>query len=452
MTTEPAPARRRGVIGAVGLPISGGRLHLGPNQRLNGPEAIRVYRQMRVDEPACAAFTNAALSLLRTDLSVQPGGPSRGDAEAAAWLEVGLGQMRQGMATILRQMYSLVYLGWSIHELQYRRDDAGRVAWADIGLRRQETLHRWVYDDADGGQIVGFEQRPPPRYDLAAIPLSQAVHIVSDDADASPEGLSVYRGIYRPWRITANLEMLMGIALERFGTGVPVFEIGAGVQLSDADEETLQDAITALRQNEEAGVITPEGVSFRFAESPGLRASDYLETIRYLRVVMLAAMGADFIALGTQAAGGAYALGQDKSELFLLALNTVQDRVVEALNRQAVRQLFRYPANRFPGMTAPPVLSLPAVKRYDLAALGSLIALLDRVGGLTLSPADEAWIRRISDLMDKDEATIVAERKEAAATTPELETPAPAPEAAADAARPDDDPADDADAEEEPAS
>jgi hypothetical protein len=38
-------------------------------------------------------------------------------------------------------------------------------------------------------------------------------------------------------------------------------------------------------------------------------------------------------------------------------------------------------------MTAPPRLSLPAVKRYDLTQIGALMELLHRIGGLTMSPA-----------------------------------------------------------------
>lgn len=402
--TEPS------IRGAVGLPISGGWLRMERNPKLNGAEAARTYRDIRTSEPAAAAFMNAALSLLRTDIQVVPGGNSDGDKRAAEWLQQSLDGMRQPIASILRQQYSFLWAGWDIHEIVYRRDDAGRVAWGDLQIRRQETLARWIYDDADGGQVVGMVQRPAPDYRERQLPAESYVHIVSDETDGSPEGMSLYRGIYRPWRILSNLEVLHGIALERFGTGVPVFELGESVGLTPDDEQTLQDAIASLRQNEEAGVITPAGVTFRFAESPGLSSGDYLETVRYLRLVILSTMLADFLGLGTQSSSGAFALGQDKSELFLLALNTYQDRVTDALNRQAVRKLFRYPANRFPGMTKPPILSLPAVRRYDLQSLSTFMSVLNNMNLLTPSPADEAHLRRISDLLDKDEATIVAER------------------------------------------
>lgn len=411
--------------GAVGLPISGGWLRMETNPKLNGAQAARTYREIRVNEPAAAAFMNACLSLLRTDVQVVAGGSTDGDKEAAAWLEASLGQMRQPLPAVLRQMYSFLWAGWDIHEVATRRDDEGRVAWADLQIRRQETLERWIYDEADGGQVVGMVQRPAPDYRVRQLAASNYVHVTSDETEGSPEGLSLYRGIYRPWRIVSNLEVLLGISLERFGTGVPVFELGEGVTLSTDDEDTLQAAISGLRQNEEAGVITPAGVTFRFASSPGLNAGDYLETIRYLRLVMLSTMLADFLGLGTQSGGGAYALGQDKSELFLLALNTYQDRVTEALNRQAVRRLFRYRANEFRGMTAPPTLSLPAVKRYDLNSLGTFMTVLNGLGGLTLSPDDEAHLRRISDLMDKDVPTILKERAEAEAAEPAMPTGLP---------------------------
>lgn len=395
--------RRRTPVGSVGLPLHSGYLRVDPNYKLNGAEAVRIYRQMRLEEPACSAFVNATMHLLRTDYSVEPGGPKRADTKATQFVEAALRGMETPLPTVLRQMYSIVWAGWSWHEQGWRKGAGGRIVPSGLYLRRQETLERWLTDPADAGLIVGMEQRPPPDYRLRQIPLARSVHVVADDTEGSPEGLSSLRGMYRPWFIVRNLEALLGIALERFGTGIPVFEVDAAVaaRLSATDEQTIQEAIKALRQNEEAGVITPPGVKFRFAESPGLTATDYLDTIQYMRIVGLSTVLADFIALGTQRSGGAYALSQDKSELFLMTLNTYQDRVLDALNRQLVARLLAWPANRIAGMTAPPRVTLPPVKRYDLEKLGRFVELLNRLGAFTLTEEDEAHFRRISDVLDK---------------------------------------------------
>jgi hypothetical protein len=415
--------------GATGLPLFNGRLSLDQNPKLRGRQGTKVFQEMRSDEPAARAFLNAAGSLLRTDLGVEPGGPKRADKQAAVFLEACLADMDIPQA--LRQMHAILWAGWSFHEVVYTRRDDGRVGWAKWALRRQETLERW---EVKAGEIDALVQRPAPDYQLRTIPLNRAIHIVADDSEGSPEGFSPLRGMYRQWFFVKNLELLLGIALERFGTGVPVFEAGEGVgTLTAADEAALQAAISGLKQNEEAGVITPRGFTFRFADSPGLSATDYLEVIRYMRVAMLSTVLADFIALGTGVTGGAYALGKDKSELFLLALNSVQDRILDAINRQAVRRLFlNANAGAFGKLTALPKLVLPPVKRYDLAGLGTFAELLERIGAFHPTPEDEEFFRKVSDLPDKDLAELRELHERAPQPVPgpvnEAEPEAPAPE------------------------
>jgi hypothetical protein len=404
------PPTRRSEIGAIGLPLFSGFLSLDPNKRLRGAEAAKIYRSMAYDEPACTAVLTAASNLLRTDLAVEPGGSTDNDKRAGEHLETCLDDFRQAKETYLRQMYGMLWAGWDIHEIVYKRRGGigskysdGAVGWAHWGLRRQETLYKWG-TDAKTGEVKEFVQRPAPDYTLRSIPISKCVHLVSDDSEGSPEGKSVERGMYRLWQIVRNLEVLMGIALERFGTGFPIVEVDATLQgrLSDDDITLIQDFLKNIRQNEEAGGLLPAGVSFKFVPSPGLSTEDYLNVIKYLRIVMLSTMLADFISLGTDS--GSYALGKDKTELFLLSLNGYQDRLLSALNQQAVARLFRF--NDFGKLTDLPRLTLPAVKRYDLQALGAFAKFLHVIGAFHPTPDDEAFFRKVSDLPDLDMATI----------------------------------------------
>lgn len=406
--------RTRAEIGNVGLPIFAGYLSLDPNTNLRGAQAAQTYRQMRYDEPAAAAFVNACYQLLRTDLFVEPGGVRDADKRAAEFLESCLGDMRDSIGTTLRQGYSYIYMGWGIQELVYKRRlggqgsryDDGRVGWAAWGLRRQESLYRWV-TDLPTGRILAFQQRPAPTYDLRTIPLSKVIHLTADDSEGSPEGLSAFRPMYRQWYFVKNLELLAGIAHER-GAGFPVFEIDkdTAAALTPEDKATLETVAANLRQNEEAYILTPPAVHFRFAEMPGMQPESYMNTIQRMRAWMLATVLADFIGLGLGDRGGAFALGKDKSELFLMALNGYQQRLLDVLNRHAVARLFRY--NDFGRLSDLPRLALPAVKRYDLDAMGKFAEILSRIGALHLTPEDEAFFRTVGDLPEVDAARLAA--------------------------------------------
>lgn len=440
-------------IGAPGLPLFSGFLRIDPSSslRLYGAEAVRQYRLIAYEEPAARAFLYAANQMLHTEVTPVPGGDTDADKQSAEDLAYAIAPLNPSMGATLRQLYSILWAGWAWHEVQLGRGSDGRPVFASWALRRQESLERWL-TLPNSGVVTGLVQRPAPDYAVRTLPIERSIHVTADDSEGSPEGTSSLRGMIRHAYMVRNIEMLLGIALERFGTGLPLFEVdeAIGNRLTDSDTATLQDALDALRQNEYAGGVLPPGVRFRFADSPGLDANTYLEVIRYYRIVMLSTVIADFIALGTQQSGGAYSLGTDKSDLWMLSLNSYQDRVLDGLNEQPIRRLFALPAyreNRFGRITAPPRLTLRPVRRYDLDKLGAFAELLHRIGAFTPTPEDEEFLRSISDLRD-----LSADQVRAAREAPEPPAPpARTVDSAGDDAEPPPMDEDDEDGEEEEA-
>jgi hypothetical protein len=316
--------------------------------------------------------------------------------------------MRQPLAVVLRQAYSAIQYGYSIQNIVYkRRAEDGLVGWADWALRRQESFDHW---EMKNGRVVGWTQRPAPTYELATIPLDaripKAIHLVIGEQDGTPEGRSALRGMYRLYYYVKNFEWMLGVALERFGTGLPSFKrTDTGVNLSTEQEDALAEYAKAIRQSEEAFILLPPGIDFQFVASPGLSAEVYLNVIQRYRVWMLATALADGIALGSES--GSYALGKDKTELLLLSLNGYQDRLTTTLDRSAMEGILR--ANSTTGdpldspfgkLTDRPTFTLPAVKRYDLQSLGTFLTVLQRIGAFHPTPEDEAHLRRIAEMVD----------------------------------------------------
>jgi hypothetical protein len=406
--------RQRAEIGALGLPLFSGFLSLDPNTRLRGRRGAEIYRTMARDEPVAGAFLGAAYNLLRTDLAVTPGGSTEPDKKAAEFLEQCLLDMRDATPTYLRQLYGMLWAGWSVSEVVYKRRSGGqgsryedgRVGWATWALRRQETLYKWGQDK--NGRITSVQQQISTGMRsgvLDPIPLTKCIHVVADDSEGSPEGVSCMRPMYIPLAMVKQIRLLYGIALER-GAGLPVVEFEQpGIEPSQEVLDLIDEIFAGLRMNEKSGIRMPAGMKFRFAELPGVRGKDYQDAIQFFQVWALAAGLADFVALGTGATGS-FALGKDKSELFLLSLNGFQDKLLNALNRQCVPQLFRY--NDFRKLTDLPRLSLPAVRRYDLEGLGRFAQLLHNIGAFHPTPEDEDLLRKISDLPDLDMETLRA--------------------------------------------
>lgn len=381
-------------IGRPGLPLFSGRLSLETNTRLRWPYAGKIYRNMLNDEPAAAALWTAVRTLLRTDMQVSEGS----DPRAQELVQSSLEDMRESLSTKLRQQASAFFYGFDIHEIVYKRRPDGLVGWADWAIRRQDSFERWEEDK--NGRVVAFTQRPAPTYKICTIPLKKCIHLIADDSEGSPEGRGALRPMYRYWYMVTQFELLAGIALERFGTGMPVFsrdDKQPSIKLTAAQEAALGDIAAGVRQNEFAYVLEPPGIRFRFEPSPGIDAASYLAFIQNFRTWMLSTSLAEFIAMGT-ANTGSLARSQSEISLFLRALTGLQDKICDAINRQAISPLMRY--NGWGELEEMPKVSLPAVREYDLAALGGFAKALQSIGSFHPTPQDEEWFRKISDLVD----------------------------------------------------
>jgi hypothetical protein len=397
-------ARTKGEIGFPGLPIFSGRISLDKNPRLRWPAAGKVYRDMLDNEPAAAALWTAARTLLRTDVQVDNAGVTDASKRAGECVEACLSDMRDSLDTKLKQMTSAMFYGFDIHEIVYKRRPDGMVGWADWAIRRQETLARW--DTDKNGRVSGFTQRPPPTYTLTSIPLKKCVHTIADDSDGSPEGRGCLRPMYRYWYMVTQFELLAGIGLER-GVGFPVFQRtdkDPPVQLTEAQENSLAAQAEAIRQNEQAYVLLPPGITFRFEPMPGVEAASYLAFIQNFRIWMLSTSLAEFIALGTGDTGS-FALGKSKIELFLKALTGFQNKLCDTINRQAIPMLMRY--NGWGDLEEYPKISLPAVREYDLNMIANFAKTLHDMEAFHARPEDEEWFRKISDLADVDLKTLI---------------------------------------------
>lgn len=404
-------------LGRSGLPIFSGRISLDKNPRLRWPQAGKIYREMLDNEPAAAALWTAARTLLRTDVQVDAGGTDDRHKRAAAHVEACLGDMRDSLDTKLKQQTSAMFYGFDVHELVYKRRPDGTVGWADWAIRRQESLERWGQDAK--GRIDAFVQRPAPDYRLTAIPLKKCIHTIADDSDGSPEGRGALRPMYRYWYMVTQFELLAGIGLER-GVGFPVFqrvETGTPVQLTTEQEDDLAAQAEAIRQHEQAYVLLPPGIQFRFEPMPGVEAASYLAFIQNFRIWMLSTSLAEFIALGTGDTGS-FALGKSKIDLFLKALTGFQNKLCDTINRQAIPQLMKY--NGWGDLDEYPKVSLPAVREYDLNMIANFAKTLHDMEAFHATPEDEMWLRKISDLHDIDLATLIKLHDADEANTPSV--------------------------------
>jgi len=384
--------------GKSGLQAYSGIVNESYTTTLQWPAAYDVYDEMRRRDPTIRSLWNALVLLAGTaDWYVEPGGQEQADLNAAEFLQTCLDDMSHPFEASIEDALTCVLFGWSWQEICYKQrwggrgkhvsqHDDGRVGWRKFAVRRQSSFHRWDFDDAGG--LKALVQRPAPNYEEITLDIEKSLHFVAQRDGGNPEGLALLESLYEPWYYLKNLQIINGIGWQRSFVGLPVFKFK---ERPDGDDKAQVEAVgKALTVDEKQYVSVPEKVEFSLESAQNSGAESLLNTIKYYRLIMYQTMLADFIDLGSGQTGS-WALGTDKSNLFLMTVDALLDRIASPINRFAVPRLFAY--NTFPGLTG----GLPRVvhTKVEKPALGQLGNWLQQVTGLFhWTPEDEMWLRK----------------------------------------------------------
>lgn len=397
-------------------------------RELRYPQAYDKFNEMRRRDPTIASLLNAVKLLARTATwSVEPAGTSEADKRAAEFLEQNLADMSVTLQDVTEDLLSAIPFGWAWSEIVYKRRDGttadpaskyddGALGWRKFAPRRQSSFVRWEFDENDGVQGLWQSTRATgkPRF----LPIDKSIHFVADRDMGNPEGMSILEPMYESWHYIKNLQIIMGIGFERSFVGLPVFEYADGHAPSDEDKALVAATGKGLRVDEKAFVGVPSNIKFRLETTTNTNASSLLETIKQYRIWSLMVVLADFIALGTMSSGGSYSLGQDKSELFLMAVDGWLDKIAHpdnlgVLNRFAVPRLFAYNSG-FDGMTDYPRLKHSTIQKPTLPALANYLSTLS--GFITPDPELEVELRRMANLPPRAERATDDARQDAIET------------------------------------
>jgi hypothetical protein len=371
-------------IGKTGLMQWQGMVTETYTSKLQWPEAYSVYDEMRRRDPTIRTMWNALVMLARTATwYFEPESNSATDRRAADFLDSCLHDMSHTPEDAIEDALTCVPFGWSWLVTVYKRRQDGLVGWRKWAVRRQSSFRRWEFDETGGVQAM--VQAPAPAYEEIELPITQSLHFTFQRDGNNPEGLALLESLYEPWYYLKNLQIVNGIGWQRTFVGLPVFEYQ---EAPSADDKTaVQTTGEALSVDAKQWVSTPENIKFRLESVSNSSAEALLHTIQYYRLLMMQTLLADFINLGTGQTGS-WALGSDKSQLFLMAVDGTLDRIASVINRFGVSRLLDY-NQRITGRAR------LTHTRVEKPALGQLGNWLQQVGDLlTWTPEDETWIRK----------------------------------------------------------
>lgn len=384
--------------------------------RLKGRKGIEVYKEMSLNDEIIGAILFAIEMLIKqSDFYIEAGGDTPADEEARTFIEECISDLNPGWTSTLTEILSFLTYGWSIQEICYKRrlgdtEDKcstskytdGLIGWAKFATRSQDTLDGWIYNEHD--DLIAFRQLIPGEMQTRDIPIEKCLHFTTRSQKENPEGQSILRTAYRSWYFKTRIQVIEGIGIERDLAGMPVMKPPVTTNIfstedpeSNRKREYAQKIISSLRRDELEGVLLPPDWELYLLQSAGSRQFDVGAVIeRYDRKIAGSVL-ADFITLGHEGVGS-YALSQNKTTTFYLAISAYLDTITEVINNQAIPRLIRINGEHFKGITDYPRMIHTNVEKRNLEQLSEYVTKLAGIGALTIDSELEKYLRTEADL------------------------------------------------------
>lgn len=422
-------------VGVYGLKHSHGYVYDEFLLQLRGEKGRKVYREMADNDATIGSILEVIEKTLRAvdwtaeENAENPDAPE--SEEAKELFESVMCDMDTTWADLLSEILSMLVYGWSYFEMVFKRRQLnnskfndGAIGIKEIAIRSQESLDKWEIDE--NGKIKGMYQLDPNSSRFMFIPIEKALHFRTRYSKNNPEGRSILRNAYRSYYFMKTIQTTEAIAIERELAGLPVVRVPNDLLVSqeDAHKNVLAKYTKIARElkfNEQGALVIPsdtfldtEGnptavrkVEIELLSASGSRSIDTDKVIRRYSTEIARSVLADFLMLGSGTEKGSYALSDTKMELFLNALEGVNNIISETINRQLIPLWMilngkdpKYSPRWIPGRVSP----------IDLAELGGYIQQLSSAGFQLAGDEDtENFVRTAAGLPEFNADTMTVD-------------------------------------------
>lgn len=372
-------------------------------QDLKGTRAIRKYREMRENDSTIGAVMYAVEQILRdVDLKVMPADDTEAALAEAEYIETVLKDMEHTLDDHVSEALAFLSFGFAWFEVVYKRrvgpnetDPKKRSKYTDgrMGVRRISTRAPWTiarFDvDQKTGDVYGVQQNVSLAGGTAKIPLNKSLYYKTPTLNGDPSGRSILRNAYTSYTYLNNLQNIEAIAIERELNGIPVGYIPSDYLAADATDSQkavlnqFKEVLSGVRMGQESYFLLPsdkypdkEGapsnhslIDIKLMASEGNRNIQIDPVIKRYQHDIARSILSEFLMLGSSSTGS-YALSKSKTDLFLRALESYIQSIVDVLNKQLVERLWELNGLDFSLM---PTIEAGDVAPHDLHELGSYL-------------------------------------------------------------------------------
>jgi len=391
---------------------------------LRGKNAIRKYREMRDNDSTIGAVMYAAEQVLRdVKIKVEPANDTEEAKREADFVESIFDDMDHSLDDHIAESLSSLSYGFSWFEVVYKRRVGptktspkkyskytdGRMGVRKIVCRAPWTVSRFDVEPVSG-DVLGIYQDVGYGSGKHYIPTTKSLYYRTTVLNGDPSGRSILRNAYSSYVYLNNLQNIEAIAVERELAGIPIARIPSEYLSADASAAqsgfvgNLQQILRDVKFNEQGYIITPSDtypdkdgsptnirlVDVELMSSSGTRNVDIDPIVRRYQHDIARSVLSEFLMLGG-GNNGSYALSKSKTDLFLRALESYIQAIVDVLNKQLVERLWQLNGLNYDLM---PCIKAGDVAPHDLREISGFLRNLNSAD-ITVSDHPEV----IQDLM-----------------------------------------------------
>ena len=425
MVKKLSEAKAKSTLGIAGDNTHNGQIRADEFlPELRGKKAIRKYREMRDNDSTVGAVMYSVEQILRdVDLDVMPVDDSDAAKVEADFVKSVLNDMDHTLDDHIAEALSFLSYGFGWFEVIYKRRVGptersdkkhskytdGRLGVKKIAARAPWTINRFDVDQKTG-DVLGIEQSVGLMNGKNYIPLNKSLYYRTTSINGDPSGRSILRNAYTSYEYLNNLQAIEAIAVERELAGIPVARIPAEYLSGDASAaqtgfvRDLQQILRDVKFNEQGYIVLPSDtypdkdgapsstrlVDIELMASNGKRNIDINPIVSRYQHDIARSVLSEFLLLGSS--GGSYALSKSKTDLFLRALESYIQAIVDVLNKQLVERLWQLNGLNYDLM---PTIVSGDVAPHDLREVA---AFLRNLNGANIDVSSHPEV--VKDLMD----------------------------------------------------
>ncbi len=399
-------------------------------QQLRGRKGAKVWDEIRRSESQVAMLMNAVMNPIKAGTWEFEAADVPGGEDHKALIEYMAKEMID-WETHLHEALTCLIFGFSLFEIVnnvvFNHPKYGTFnGLKALAFRSQKTIERWIVDRATGdlsGVVQWVQGDLAPKNNMvemnAQFLLCFSLHKEGDNY----EGISALRPMYGAW-FRKNLYLkLASIGIEKSAIGTPLGTQPAGKQ-DQAQMDEFKSVLSSFTAHELAYIIKPAGWEIEILKAD-FDATKVKEMILLENTEMINSMVANFLALGMNGGGGAFALGSDLSDFFLSGIQTYANTIAGVWNRKLIPNMVKL---NFGEQQAYPKLKATGINDKAGKELAEILELLSKSQGLKPDMKLEEFLRKQYNLPKADPTTTrelinVTERINGPNVTDDLQDP-----------------------------